>query len=334
MGRKDNLAMYLKKAFQKYPQRYSFAPFTYLLPQDLPLLERDVKAGGTFILKPPSGACGRGIQVFQRNIPEEIYTGKKSSGKTNNTPTNTTTGSDSGDESSDDEVEGVGGGAGEAAVVQRYLTNPLLINGFKTDLRVYVAVTSYDPLKIYIYNEGLLRFATSKYSMDNVKDAFGHLTNFSVNKQSSNFKKAGTSDDEESSKWTLHAMKRFFESQDGWDFEAAWSSVEEVVVKTIMACESGITSYILGTIPHRFSCFEIYGFDVMFDDKFKAHLIEVNVMPSLASASALDKHIKGHMVADVLTLVGIPLLVGGSSADNNNNNNGSSSNTKYNRNKD
>jgi tubulin polyglutamylase TTLL4 len=36
-------------------------------------------------------------------------------------------------------------------VVCEYIKNPHLINGFKYDLRIYVAVVSYDPLKVYIF---------------------------------------------------------------------------------------------------------------------------------------------------------------------------------------
>lgn len=48
-------------------------------------------------------------------------------------------------------------------VVSEYIGNPLLFNGYKFDLRIYVAITSVNPLRIYIYEEGLTRFATCKY---------------------------------------------------------------------------------------------------------------------------------------------------------------------------
>jgi len=51
----------------------------------------------------------------------------------------------------------------EAYVVQRYISNPLLIGGKKFDLRIYVLAKSYKPLKAFLYREGFARFTTQRY---------------------------------------------------------------------------------------------------------------------------------------------------------------------------
>lgn len=83
-----------------------------------------------------------------------------------------------------------------------YIKNPLLINSLKFDLRIYVAVTSINPLRIYIYEEGLTRFATEPYKIDKKDlDVFTHLTNFSINKKNTNYNI--DKNDETSFKWSL-----------------------------------------------------------------------------------------------------------------------------------
>ncbi len=53
-------------------------------------------------------------------------------------------------------------------IASKYLHKPLLVNGFKFDLRVYVLVLACDPLRIFIYKEGLVRFCTEKYKAPQV----------------------------------------------------------------------------------------------------------------------------------------------------------------------
>ena len=74
-------------------------------------------------------------------------------------------------------------------VVQEYLDRPFLINKLKFDLRLYVLLTSVRPLRLYLYQEGLVRFATKEYSSDlaDIADRFIHITNFSVNKTNTDF---------------------------------------------------------------------------------------------------------------------------------------------------
>lgn len=77
----------------------------------------------------------------------------------------------------------------EETIVSLYLDKPLLINNKKFDMRMYVVVTSFHPLRVYFYQEGLARFATEEYSNDPkiLKNKFVHLTNFSINKKNMKF---------------------------------------------------------------------------------------------------------------------------------------------------
>jgi tubulin polyglutamylase TTLL4 len=97
-------------------------------------------------LKPSNSSCGKGIRVVQGS--------NKISSK-------------------------------DDTIVSLYLDKPFLINGRKFDMRMYVVVTSFHPLRVYFYQDGLARFATENYSNDPkvLKNKFVHLTNFSVNKK-------------------------------------------------------------------------------------------------------------------------------------------------------
>jgi tubulin polyglutamylase TTLL4 len=74
-------------------------------------------------------------------------------------------------------------------LVSKYISNPHTLRGYKYDLRIYVVATSFDPLKVYLFEDGLVRMATQQYSTSktNISKRFVHLTNFSVNKKSNNY---------------------------------------------------------------------------------------------------------------------------------------------------
>ncbi len=103
----------------------------------------------------------------------------------------------------------------QPVIVSQYISNPMLVNGYKFDIRIYVVLTSVNPLRIYIYEEGLVRFATEKYYLGQPfkKDKFMHLTNYAVNKYSKNYIQNNDLAAEcEGSKWSLSSLRKFFES--------------------------------------------------------------------------------------------------------------------------
>ena len=58
-------------------------------------------------------------------------------------------------------------------------------------------------------------------------------------------------------------------------------------------------------MPHTSNCFELFGFDILIDEVMQCWLIEVNLSPSLGCDSPLDQKIKGNLMADLFSLIGI-----------------------------
>jgi tubulin polyglutamylase TTLL6/13 len=57
-------------------------------------------------------------------------------------------------------------------------------------MRIYVLIYGHDPVRIYLHEEGLARFATENYQRakkKNMKDNFIHLTNYAINKTNKKF---------------------------------------------------------------------------------------------------------------------------------------------------
>jgi len=70
----------------------------------------------------------------------------------------------------------------EPYIISRYVEKPFLVGGKKFDLRMYVLVTSYRPIKAYLHSGGFARFCTEKYSSDpnEVDNMMVHLTNVAI----------------------------------------------------------------------------------------------------------------------------------------------------------
>ncbi|CAF1166830.1 unnamed protein product [Rotaria sordida] len=271
MTRKDRLYKNVQKMQQeKGIKNFNFIPMTFLLPYEF----EDFSAAfqrekGIWIIKPVASSQGKGI--FLINHPDQVP-------------------------------------LDENLVISRYIDNPLLIDGYKFDVRIYVAVTSYDPLVAYLYEEGLTRFATVKYDSNSrsIKNAFMHLTNYSVNKRSHRYVRCDDPDIEDfGNKWSMSAMLRLLKSE-GKDTFSLMMSIEDVVIKTLLSVESQISAACRMFVPNRGNCFEVYGFDILIDDELKPWVLEVNLSPSLGCDAPIDLKIKTHMICDLLNLTSMP----------------------------
>lgn len=273
--RKDCLCQRITRMQTVYGSRhFSFLPKTFILPSDLKELGEEMARHKQqlWIVKPAASSQGKGIFLTNniQSIPSK-----------------------------------------QAMIASHYLASPLLIDGVKFDLRIYVAVTSVNPLRVYMYKEGLARFATQKYEAGAEGSGGGrgsrymHLTNYSINKNAHNFVKNTDADqDDIGQKWSLRALRKRLREA-GIDDEAIWAKIEDIVIKTIISAEPMLNNGMELYVPFRTNCFELLGFDILIDADLTPWLLEVNMSPSLNIDSPLDAKIKGEMLANLFTLVGV-----------------------------
>ena len=84
---------------------------------------------------------------------------------------------------------GLRGHSTERWVVQKYVENPLLINGHKFDIRQWVLVSDWNPLSVWMYEHCYLRFALAPYQTTHLDDRFAHLCNNCVQSSNPDFDK-------------------------------------------------------------------------------------------------------------------------------------------------
>ncbi|ODN03537.1 Tubulin polyglutamylase ttll6 [Orchesella cincta] len=124
--RKDLLARNLNRMRRNFPQEYDIYPMSWCLPADGNELATysQTRKGKTYICKPEMGCQGRGIFLV-KNVKDLNPFGR--------------------------------------IICQVYIQKPFLIDLLKFDLRIYVLITSCDPLRIWVYKEGLARKLTTVY---------------------------------------------------------------------------------------------------------------------------------------------------------------------------
>ena len=138
MAHKDYYSRIMRIGSSINPAVMSFEPNQFSFPQDEEIFNKFHKAnkdkGAVYIAKPVASSEGNSILLFKEYtfILLICYI------RLNELPSMLS----------------------KEMVVQRYIHNPLLVDGFKFDLRIYLVIFGTDPLTAFICDEGLARFCT------------------------------------------------------------------------------------------------------------------------------------------------------------------------------
>eukprot|EP01118_Nematostelium_gracile_P014777 TRINITY_DN5835_c0_g1_i1.p1 TRINITY_DN5835_c0_g1~~TRINITY_DN5835_c0_g1_i1.p1 ORF type:complete len:261 (-),score=66.12 TRINITY_DN5835_c0_g1_i1:66-848(-) len=196
-----------------------------------------------------------------------------------------------------------------SAVAQKYIENPLLLSDYKFDLRLYVLITSCDPLSIYLFKDGLVRMATEKYEKPNSNNCGNlqmHLTNYTVNKTSEQFEESTQSESFEGSKRSFAAFLNHLKTDRGEDnVNKMLDDIKDLITKTIIGVQPTLNSLNKSSFPKETGAFELVGFDVLIDQNLKPWIMEVNQSPSLSIDLPIDLDIKKKLIEETIKLVQI-----------------------------
>ncbi|XP_065422392.1 probable tubulin polyglutamylase TTLL9 isoform X2 [Chrysemys picta bellii] len=275
-----------------------FFPKTFEMPSEYHLFVEEFRKnpGITWIMKPVARSQGKGIFLFRKL--KDVIDWRKDGVRTD-------------DQKDETQVENY--------VAQCYIENPYLIGGRKFDLRVYVLVMSYIPLKAWLYRDGFARFSNTRFTLSSIDDHYVHLTNVAVQKTAPDY------DPEKGCKWMIQRFRQYLTAKHGAEVvETLFAEMDNIFIKSLQSVQKVIISD-----KH---CFELYGYDILIDQELKPSrrssynpqwlvsirlmslqchwgrlylnwLLEVNASPSLTASSQEDYELKCRLLKDTLHIV-------------------------------
>ena len=151
-------------------------------------------------------------------------------------------------------------------VVQEAVPRPLLLQGRKFDIRVWLLLTSVDPVQLYVCQEGLVSICAEADDTNRPDELCRHLSNYAVNKSHPAYSPTAN-------KMSLSALWRELAMQ-GRDPGPVWEATKAVCMDTVQCGLQRIRAA-AAALPSRHSGYKLFGLDIMYDTDLKPWLLEV-----------------------------------------------------------
>lgn len=180
-------------------------------------------------------------------------------------------------------------------IVQKYIDDPLLVQGRKFDFRIYMLIANVDPL-IVLYYDGFLR--VSMVNFDNYsQEAYAHITNTALAKD---YVKDRIDKEEllEEQMWTMQEFEDYMVEQGlvqkGW----LATYVRPYMRRSMLH----IARMSYSNLMHHPGVFELYGVDFLFDSKLHLWFLEINRSPAMQATTEEKGRIQGNLIQQMLDI--------------------------------
>jgi len=181
-------------------------------------------------------------------------------------------------------------------IVQRYIQNPLLLEGKKFDFRVYLLVANTDPL-ILLYHDGFLRFSYSEYNGTST-EMTSHITNTAIVKDLMKHQPSTKASAMEDQMWTFERFEDFIVKKMNLTENWLESYVRPAMKKNMLHL---IRMHIHNFLLHP-RTFELFGVDFIFDENLHLWFLEVNRSPAMQATTFEKGRIQSKLVKELFEL--------------------------------
>ncbi|XP_072676285.1 inactive polyglycylase TTLL10 isoform X7 [Canis lupus baileyi] len=185
--------------------------------------------------------------------------------------------------------------APQARVVQRYIQNPLLLDGKKFDVRSYLLIACAMPYMVF-FGHGYARLTLSLYDPHS-SDLSGHLTNQFMQKKSPLYVLL-----KEDTVWSMDRLNRHINDK----FRKTKGLPRDWVFTTFTKRMQQIMAHCFQAVKAKLHCklgyFDLIGCDFLIDENFKVWLLEMNSNPALHTNCEVLKEVIPGVIVETLDL--------------------------------
>ncbi|CAL8363865.1 unnamed protein product [Lota lota] len=183
----------------------------------------------------------------------------------------------------------------QAHIAQRYVNNPLLLEGRKFDVRCYLLIACTDPYMVF-FRHGYARLTCDPYDPRS-NNLTAHLTNQYMQKKNPLYSVL-----KEDTVWSMEKLNDYVNDTYSvakglprdWITGDFARSMQQIMFQCFLAVKS--------KLDRKLGLFDLLGCDFLIDEEFKVWLLEMNCNPALQTNCEVLQNVVPSMLVETLDI--------------------------------
>ena len=182
-------------------------------------------------------------------------------------------------------------------IIQKYIRNPLLLDGRKSEIRIYWLIASLDPFLVLIYQEGTVRLNTRPFSLEDFDNTLIHVTNVYQQENHPEY------DPSVILKWSFSYWEKYLIEELKLAPENYVEAHLKPQLKRMFSFVIDAAREALAKHPENGLFFGLLGADIIFDDTLHPWLTEVQRGPGLSYDDPIKKEVIPPMLTEAASIM-------------------------------